>query len=113
MKNCIFKLSLMASGALLASGAFAQSASQPGDLGATMALKTAASTAKPQNVTAPSLPTATTSTTVAANLKPALSATGIKAVIAAGSVLVLSDGIVHSTALTQIQPPAPGFMYEL
>jgi arginine/ornithine N-succinyltransferase beta subunit len=33
-------------------------------------------------------------------------------VTAAGSVLILSDGIVAGAVMAQIQAPAPGFVYE-
>jgi uncharacterized membrane protein YebE (DUF533 family) len=103
MKTCLFKLSLIAGGAMLASHTLAQSSSQQGDTATTMALRTPATAAKPPN---------TPNTTLAANGKTSLPATGTRAVIAAGSVLFLSDGIVDSAAMAQIHPPAPGFVYE-
>ena len=103
MKTGFFKLTLIAGGAMLASHTFAQSSSQQGDTATTMALRAPATAPKP-----PSMPT----TTLAANVKTALPATGLRAVIAAGSVLFLADGIVDSAATAQIHPPAQGFVYE-
>lgn len=103
MKTCFFKLTLLAGSALLASHVFAQPVSQQGDSSTTIALKSAPSTPKPLAVT---------TTNLAAHGKTALPSTGVRAVIAAGSVLLLSDGIVDSAAMAQIQPPAPGFVYE-
>jgi hypothetical protein len=109
MKTCLFKLTLIASGAMLASVAFAQSNAPLGDVGSVIALKTPAGAGKPHNVTA----TSTTLTpSVAANGKAAMPTSGVRAVIAASSVLASTDGIVDNAALPQIQPPAPGFMYE-
>jgi hypothetical protein len=103
MKTCLFKLTLIAGGAMLAPHTFAQSSSQQGDTTTTMALRTPITAQKP-----PSTP----STNLAANGKTSLPTTGARAVLAAGSVLFLADGIVDSAAMAQIHPPAPGFAYE-
>ena len=73
---------------------FAQSASQPRSTAATTVAKTPAS-AQP-------------TLTAAANVKAA----SVTTVTAAGSVLILSDGIVANTTVAQIQPPTHGFVYE-
>ena len=49
--------------------------------------------------------------TVAANAKAA-TPTSAMMITAAGSVIILSDGIVANATMAQIQPPAPGFVYE-
>jgi hypothetical protein len=36
----------------------------------------------------------------------------LQRVTAAGSVIVLADGIVANARMAQVQPPAPGFVYE-
>ena len=81
----------------MATPAFAQSSAQPRSTAATQPAKAPASTPKALNV--------------AANVKAAtlVSAT---TVTAAGSVIILSDGIVANATVAQIQAPAPGFVYE-
>ena len=49
--------------------------------------------------------------TVATNVKAA-TPTSAMMITAAGSVIILSDGIVANATMAQIQPPAPGFVYE-
>ena len=49
--------------------------------------------------------------TAAANAKTTAPASATK-VTAAGSVIMLADGIVANARVAQIQPPAPGFVYE-
>ncbi len=49
--------------------------------------------------------------TAAASAKTAAPASATK-VTAAGSVIMLADGIVADARVAQIQPPAPGFVYE-
>jgi hypothetical protein len=97
VNNCLVKLTLIAGGAMLASHAYAQPAAQPADAPATTTLKAS-----------PSAPSSSTVTTnVAANL-----AANARTVNAAGSILILADGIVAGASMAQIHPPAPGFVYE-
>jgi hypothetical protein len=49
--------------------------------------------------------------TAASNAKAATLASATT-VTAAGSVIILLDGIVANATLAQIQSPAPGFVYE-
>jgi hypothetical protein len=106
MKTCLVKLTLVASGAVLASHAFAQSSAEPADAARMPALKAPAS--------APSMPvvTANAGTKVAVNARSVMPTAVTSTVLAAGSVLLLADGIVANAALAQIQPPAIGFVYE-
>ena len=104
MKTCLAKLTLIAAGAALASQAVAQSSARPDDDSATAAPKAAASEPKP--------PASTATTTVAVNSRIPVPAPVARTVNAAGSVLVLVDGVVVRAAIAQIQPPAPGFVYE-
>jgi hypothetical protein len=86
-------MSLISCCALMATHAFAQSSAQP----PSVATRAPVGPAKTQ--------------AVAANVKaakPILAAT----FAAAGSVIVLADGIVANAVLAQIQPPADGFVYE-
>ena len=99
MKRCLVKMSLISCGALMATHAFAQSFAQPRSATTT----TAASKAV---VDAPK------TQTVAANVKAAKPAVALATITAAGSVIVLADGIVANATLAQIQPPADGFVYE-
>ncbi len=87
MKRCLVKTSLSACCALAATHAFAQSAS-----------KASADVPKMQ--------------TAAASAKVAKPTVAMATITAAGSVIVLADGIVANAALAQIQPPAAGFVYE-
>lgn len=87
MKRKLVKMSLISCCALVGTHAFAQSASK--------AL-----------VDAPKMQTAAASAKAA---KPVVAAATITA---AGSVIVLADGIVANAALAKIQPPADGFVYE-
>jgi phage baseplate assembly protein gpV len=50
--------------------------------------------------------------TAAASVKTAKPVSAMATIIAAGSVIVLADGIVANATLAQIQPPADGFVYE-
>lgn len=50
--------------------------------------------------------------TAAASVKAAKPVVAMTTITAAGSVIVLADGIVANAALAQIQPPANGFVYE-
>ncbi len=84
MKTCFLKLSLTAAGAVLASHAFAADAPAASAAPVTVAANTTAS--KPAPLT--------------------------RMVVAAGSVLVLVDGVVANARIAQIHPPAAGFVYE-
>jgi hypothetical protein len=88
LKRSLVELSLASCCALMATQAFAQSAAQP-----------------------PGAPELSKTQTAAANVraaKPLLAVTNH----AAGSVMVLADGIVANAMLAQIQAPADGFVYE-
>lgn len=78
----------------MAMPAFAQTSAQPRSKAVTTPVKAPAAAPK--------------TLTVAANVQAATPTT----VTAAGSVIVLSDGIVANATMAQIQPPAPGFVYE-
>jgi predicted lipid-binding transport protein (Tim44 family) len=95
VKPCLVKLTLISSCALIALPAFAQSSAQPRSAAKTTAAKTPANAPK--------------TLTAAAN---AANPASVTTVTAAGSVIVLSDGIVANATMAQIQPPAPGFVYE-
>lgn len=86
MKRCLVKLSLISSCALLATHAPAQSS---------------ADAAKPAPKTL----------TAAASVKAALPASAT-IITAAGSVIVLADGMVANARMALVQPPAAGFVYE-
>ncbi len=79
---------------MMAMPAFAQTSAQPRSKAAAKPVKAPAAAPK--------------TLTVAANVHAATPTT----VTAAGSVIVLSDGIVANATMAQIQPPAPGFVYE-
>jgi hypothetical protein len=99
VKLCLVKLTLISSCALVATHASAQSsATNP----TTAAATTAADAATPP---------APKTLTAAANAKTVAPAAATK-VTAAGSVIMLADGIVANARIAQIQPPAPGFVYE-
>jgi hypothetical protein len=87
VKRSLFKSTLISCGALLATQAFAQSASKaPVDVPKTQ--------------------------TAAANAKPATSSVALARITAAGSLIVWADGIVANATLAQTQSPADGFVYE-
>jgi hypothetical protein len=88
VKRCLVKTSLIACCALAATHASAQSSARPDSV---------IEKAKTQ--------------TAAANVRTARSPL-VATVTAAGSVIVLADGIVANAILAQIQPPADGFVYE-
>ena len=81
----------------MAMPAFAQSSVQPRSAVAATPVRAPASAPKALSVAA---------NVKAAKLAPATTFT------AAGSVIILSDGIVANATVAQIQPPAPGFVYE-
>ena len=87
MKRSLVKMSLISCCALMVTQAFAQSASKA-------------------SVDAPEMQTA------AASAKAVKPVVAMATITAAGSVIVLADGIVANAALAQIQPPADGFVYE-
>jgi CelD/BcsL family acetyltransferase involved in cellulose biosynthesis len=89
VKRSLAKLSLASCVALMVTHAFAQSAAQP---------RGAPELSKTQ--------------TAAANAKTAKPLVATATIGAAGSVIVLADGIVANAILAQIQPPADGFVYE-
>ena len=88
MKPSLVEMSLISCCALMGTPVFAESAAQP--RGATEMSKTQTAAANVE--TAKPLPATTTT--------------------AAGSVIVLADGIVANAVVAQIQPPADGFVYE-
>ena len=90
MKPCLALLTLIASGALVSTPALAQTSTQKSSTAATTPA-----------VKAP-----------AANMKTAGSAAAAATITAAGSVIILADGIVANAAMAQIQVPADGFVYE-
>jgi hypothetical protein len=99
VKPCHVKLISILSGALVALPALAQPQASP------PTRSSAESTPAKATVVAPKVLTA------AANAKASTPLAAL-AVTAAGSVIILSDGIVANAAMAQIQPPAPGFVYE-
>ena len=96
----------------MATHACAQSPAQPTGQAAATSLTAAGSAPRSPPVTAP--PTATTSVTanVTAHVGAPRPASGRTTVTAAGSVIILVDGIVANASIAQIHPPAPGFVYE-
>jgi hypothetical protein len=98
VKRCLVKTSMIACCAVMATHAFAQSSAQP---------RNAAAASGKAPADAPKTQTAAASAKAA---KPTVAAAA--AVTAAGSVIVLADGIVANAALAQFQPPADGFVYE-
>ncbi len=95
MKHNLIKLALISSGMLLGANAAAQS-SPP-----SRAVSPAALDAKTKEAPV----------TVAANVKPGVPLS-VTRVNAAGSVIVLADGIVANASMASFQPPARGFVYE-
>ena len=87
MKRSLIKMLLILCCALVGTHAFAQSAG-------------------PASADLPKTQTA------AASVKTAKPVAALVTITAAGSVIVLADGIVANAALAQIQPPADGFVYE-
>jgi len=81
----------------MAAHAFAESPAQPGAPAATPTVRAPASALKPL--------------AVATNAR-ATNAASVTRVTAAGSVIILADGIVANATIAQIHPPAPGFVYE-
>lgn len=81
----------------MATHASAQSAAAPSAAATTTAVEPATPASK--------------TLTVAANAKAVAPSSATKAT-AAGSVIMLADGIVANARVAQIQSPAPGFVYE-
>ena len=81
----------------MAAHAVAQSPAQPIDASVVTSVKARASAPK--------------ALTTAANVK-APNPASARTVTAAGSVVILADGILTNATFAQIQPPAPGFVYE-
>lgn len=105
MKNCLLTLTLIAGCVASATPAFAQSApsAQPqGHAIATTAPRAAAGA--PKAVAAV--------TAASADARGPERAAGATRFTAAGSVVVLADGIVANASNAQILPPAPGFAYD-
>lgn len=110
MTSNLFKLSLVAGGVLAALQAAAHA---PVPAGAPAAsIIRAASPSGPVARPASQAPITSAARTVAA-AGSRLNRVGMSETItAAGSVIVLADGIVANAASAQILPPAPGFVYE-
>jgi CubicO group peptidase (beta-lactamase class C family) len=73
----------------------------------------AQSSAQQRNVRPAAAPVdAARAQTVAAGIKGAKPSAAAAVVTAAGSVIVLADGIVANATMAQVQPPADGFVYE-
>jgi hypothetical protein len=87
VKRCFVKMSVLSCFALIGTHAFAQSAGKA-------------------TVDAPKMQTA------AASGKTAKPTVALATITAAGSVIMLADGIVANATLAQIQAPADGFVYE-
>jgi hypothetical protein len=106
MRTCLLTLTIIAGCAAWSAPAFAQSAVPQVSAVAPAAPKAAAGAAKPADVITAASPDARvllrTPGTTAATLT----------IAAAGSLIVLRDGVVANANLAQIQPPAPGFVYE-
>ncbi len=98
MKRCLVKTSLISCCALMATHAFAQLSAPPHNA-AVAAGKAPVDVARTQTAAA-----------FAKAAKPTFAAAAT--VTAAGSVIVLADGIVANAILAQVQPPADGFVYE-
>ena len=104
MKTCLGQLTRFAAGAGRARPAVAQPAPPPLD---------GAPTARPQAVTREArTPPAALPTTLAANTRAAQPVPVTRTVVAAGSVLVLVDGVVASARIAPAAVPAPGYVYE-
>ena len=100
MNRGLVKMSIIACCALMTAHALAQSTTPPRRAVATNAASRAAAEAPKTQ-------------TVAANVKAAKAPVAVATIItAAGSVIVLADGIVANATMAQIQPPADGFVYE-
>lgn len=102
MKCC--NSALIAGWALLATQAFAQSASAP-PIGAAQAAPKAATKAVAKPGKPLQVKTADAGTRAAVTAQPGI-------ITAAGSVLVLEDGIVANVTFAQVEAPADGFAYE-
>lgn len=92
MKTCLSILSLVGC-AVLATPAAAQPA------------PTSSAAAAPAREPAPTR-------TAGVDLKAPVAARELQRYTAAGSVILLADGIVAHARIAPVQPPAPGFVYE-
>jgi hypothetical protein len=106
MKSRLAKLSLIVGAAVLASHAWAKSPALPNDAAPAAAHQAPASAARA------AAPTDAATTIAANHVRAATPAPSTRMVTAAGSVLVLVDGVVSHANLARIHPPAPGFVYE-
>ena len=95
MKPCFLTLTLIAGCATLATPAVAQSAPPPGSEAETTTPRAAA-----------------VITAASADARARVRASSTTTVTAAGSVIILDNGIVANATIAQVQPPAPGFVYE-
>jgi len=96
VNTCLVKLTLVSSCALAGLPALAAAPTQPHS-----------SQAQPQPTVA-AAPTPSSSST----MPRARTGAAVVTITAAGSVIVLADGIVAQARLARIDPPAPGFVYE-
>lgn len=106
MKPRLVKLCLISGCALLANQAHAQAPAQPVPSGVQSALRATDNAPKPP---------ASTTKLAAVGRVDGLSAVptpDITRATAAGSVLILVNGVVTRATLAQIQPPGAGFEYE-
>lgn len=114
----LVKLSLISSCALIAVPCLAQTPAQPG--GATVVATRPAAESLPKPAVASDAGSAVRATPLAVQLAATArvnaaapnAVSGRAMFTAAGSVIVLADGKVAHATLAQIQPPAPGFVYE-
>ncbi len=102
MKPCFLTLTLIAGCATLAAPAFAQSALPQVSAAATAMPKPAAGAPRAAAVVA----------AASADGRAPVRTPGSTSFTAAGSVIILADGIVANATNAQILPPAPGFAYD-
>jgi hypothetical protein len=100
------KLFLIVAGAVLSMQASAKSPAQPDGAA------TAAAPKAPTSAARALVPTEAATTIAATHARATTPTPSTRLVTAAGSVLVLVDGVVSQANIARIQPPAPGFMYE-
>jgi len=107
LKRTLAKLIAFSGCAVMVSQALAQVPVQAGRSAAVVSSQTTAAPATAVPVVA-----AAKAGTTGPGLKVAAAPTSVRAVNAAGSVIILADGIVANATMAQILPPAPGFVYE-
>lgn len=115
MKRHLVKTSLVSCFALMAAHAAAQSAEPASDDVTPMVTRALAKPPTKQPVPKSAGKAAVDGAktrTADAGTRSALPASASTSFTAAGSVIVLADGIVANAAMAQIQPPADGFAYE-